>query len=265
MHIAWYSEDKPFAVGYADGKLLIGSKEPLDKGAIVVIDAHKVESCCLSVYVVILSFKFQKERAVLLSARWIRCTFIADADSKSFVRSRSAAWSGVQRVRCCWRVLKRRLWNCGPIQTPALTPALAGTAYRALDTPPWLMVWPGAACLGAVRSPSACSLCTLTLNVPSVLFCFCYFSTQNDYFEEQKFLWVIMLFRCCQNGLVSVWTVPQDISNFTDSCSSESEGWWENEAKPKLMVFVCFNFYCKSTLAKVIQSQLSFFCFTFEQ
>ncbi|KAK1891774.1 putative E3 ubiquitin-protein ligase HERC1 [Dissostichus eleginoides] len=41
MHIAWYSEDKPFAVGYADGKLLIGSKEPLEKGAIVVIDAHK--------------------------------------------------------------------------------------------------------------------------------------------------------------------------------------------------------------------------------
>lgn len=86
-----------------------------------------------------------------------------------FVRSRSAAWSGVQRVRSCWRVLKRRLWNCGPIQTPALTRALAGTAYRALDTPPWLMVWPGAACLDAVRSPSACSPCTLTLNAPSVL------------------------------------------------------------------------------------------------
>lgn len=44
MHIAWYSEDKPFAVGYADGKLLIGSKEPLEKGAIVVIDAHKVNA-----------------------------------------------------------------------------------------------------------------------------------------------------------------------------------------------------------------------------
>lgn len=43
MNIAWYSEDKPFAVGYADGKLLIGSKEPLEKGAVVVIDAHKVE------------------------------------------------------------------------------------------------------------------------------------------------------------------------------------------------------------------------------
>ncbi|KAK7912664.1 hypothetical protein WMY93_012875 [Mugilogobius chulae] len=41
MQIAWFSEDKPFAVGYADGKLLIGSKEPLEKGAIVVIDAHK--------------------------------------------------------------------------------------------------------------------------------------------------------------------------------------------------------------------------------
>ena len=43
MQIAWFSEDKPFAVGYADGKLLIGSKEPLEKGAIVVIDAHKVK------------------------------------------------------------------------------------------------------------------------------------------------------------------------------------------------------------------------------
>ncbi|XP_005987770.1 probable E3 ubiquitin-protein ligase HERC1 isoform X3 [Latimeria chalumnae] len=41
MCIAWYSEDRPFAVGYVDGKLLIGSKEPLEKGAIVVIDAHK--------------------------------------------------------------------------------------------------------------------------------------------------------------------------------------------------------------------------------
>ncbi|XP_066503891.1 probable E3 ubiquitin-protein ligase HERC1 isoform X4 [Hoplias malabaricus] len=41
MHIAWYSEDRPFAVGYADGKLLIGSKEPLENGSVVVIDAHK--------------------------------------------------------------------------------------------------------------------------------------------------------------------------------------------------------------------------------
>lgn len=42
MHIAWYSEDRPFAVGYADGNLLIGSKDSLEKGAVVVIDAHKV-------------------------------------------------------------------------------------------------------------------------------------------------------------------------------------------------------------------------------
>ncbi|XP_018619035.1 probable E3 ubiquitin-protein ligase HERC1 isoform X2 [Scleropages formosus] len=47
MHIAWYSEDKPFAVGYADGKLLIGSKEPLEKGAVVVIDAHKESITCM--------------------------------------------------------------------------------------------------------------------------------------------------------------------------------------------------------------------------
>ncbi|XP_023674598.2 probable E3 ubiquitin-protein ligase HERC1 isoform X1 [Paramormyrops kingsleyae] len=47
MHIAWYSEDRPFAVGYADGKLLIGSKEPLEKGAVVVIDAHKESITCM--------------------------------------------------------------------------------------------------------------------------------------------------------------------------------------------------------------------------
>lgn len=44
VNIAWYSEDKPFTVGYADGKLLIGSKEPLENGAIVVIDAHQVNT-----------------------------------------------------------------------------------------------------------------------------------------------------------------------------------------------------------------------------
>ncbi|XP_028637266.1 probable E3 ubiquitin-protein ligase HERC1 [Grammomys surdaster] len=39
--IAWFSEDRPFAVGYFDGKLLMGTKEPLEKGGIVLIDAHK--------------------------------------------------------------------------------------------------------------------------------------------------------------------------------------------------------------------------------
>lgn len=41
--LAWFSEDRPFAVGYSDGKLLIGTKEPLEKGEIVLVDAHKVE------------------------------------------------------------------------------------------------------------------------------------------------------------------------------------------------------------------------------
>lgn len=42
--IAWFSEDRPFAVGYFDGKLLMGTKEPLEKGGIVLIDAHKVKT-----------------------------------------------------------------------------------------------------------------------------------------------------------------------------------------------------------------------------
>ena len=41
--IAWFSEDRPFAVGYFDGKLLLGTKEPLEKGGIYLIDAHKVK------------------------------------------------------------------------------------------------------------------------------------------------------------------------------------------------------------------------------
>lgn len=44
MNIAWYGEDKPFAVGYADGKLLMGSIKPLESGAVVVIDAHQVNT-----------------------------------------------------------------------------------------------------------------------------------------------------------------------------------------------------------------------------
>lgn len=44
VNIAWSGEDKPFTVAYADGKLLVGSKEPLENGAIVVIDAHQVST-----------------------------------------------------------------------------------------------------------------------------------------------------------------------------------------------------------------------------
>lgn len=46
--IAWFSEDRPFAVGFADGKLLIGHREPEERGGIVLIDAHKVKYSLLS-------------------------------------------------------------------------------------------------------------------------------------------------------------------------------------------------------------------------
>ncbi|XP_069758992.1 probable E3 ubiquitin-protein ligase HERC1 isoform X8 [Narcine bancroftii] len=47
MAIAWYTEDKPFAVGYADGKMLIGTKEPLEKRSVVMFDAHKESITCM--------------------------------------------------------------------------------------------------------------------------------------------------------------------------------------------------------------------------
>uniref|UniRef100_A0A3Q2W7X5 HECT-type E3 ubiquitin transferase n=1 Tax=Haplochromis burtoni TaxID=8153 RepID=A0A3Q2W7X5_HAPBU len=147
MHIAWYSEDKPFAVGYADGKLLIGSKEPLDKGAIVVIDAHKVDS-----------MKWSPTGQILLTcAKEETVKLWANPDSCSDTGS---GWHCLQSLR-----------------HPSL---VNGVAWCSL---------PGC-------SPKPLSMFAV----------------------------------CCQNGLVSVWTVPQDISNFTDSCSSDSEGWWENES-----------------------------------
>ncbi|XP_043933675.1 probable E3 ubiquitin-protein ligase HERC1 isoform X2 [Protopterus annectens] len=39
--IAWFSEDRPFAVGYSDGKLLVGMKEPTETGTVILIDAHR--------------------------------------------------------------------------------------------------------------------------------------------------------------------------------------------------------------------------------
>ncbi|KAJ7311304.1 hypothetical protein JRQ81_006920 [Phrynocephalus forsythii] len=39
--LAWFGEDRPFAVGYVDGKVLVGTREPLEKGGIVLVDAHK--------------------------------------------------------------------------------------------------------------------------------------------------------------------------------------------------------------------------------
>ncbi|KAM3626014.1 uncharacterized protein V6R79_021387 [Siganus canaliculatus] len=152
MQIAWYSEDKPFAVGYADGKLLIGSKEPLEKDAIVVIDAHK-ES--------ITSMKWSHTGHILM-------TCAKEETVKLWASSSSDSGSG-------WRCLQN-------LRHPSL---VNGVAWCGL---------PG------------CGPKPLT-----------------------------MLAICCQNGLVSVWTVPQDLSNFPDCSSSDSEGWCENEAKPKSM------------------------------
>lgn len=75
MHIAWYSEDKPFAVGYADGKLLIGSKEPLEKGAIVVIDAHKVKLFCKYKESIFLKRSVDYSQIVLLTESACFCFF----------------------------------------------------------------------------------------------------------------------------------------------------------------------------------------------
>ncbi|XP_075939248.1 putative E3 ubiquitin-protein ligase HERC1 [Anarhichas minor] len=147
MHIAWYSEDKPFAVGYADGKLLIGSKEPLEKGAIVVIDAHK-ES--------ITSMKWSPNGQILLT---------------------------------CAKEETVKLW--------ASPDCHSGSGWH---------------CLQGLRHPSpvnGVAWCGLLGRGPKTL---------------------SMLAICCQNGHVSVWTVPQNISNFPDSSSSDSEGWWENES-----------------------------------
>ncbi|XP_028298817.1 probable E3 ubiquitin-protein ligase HERC1 isoform X3 [Gouania willdenowi] len=151
MHIAWYSEDKPFAVGYDDGKLLIGSKEPLEKGAIVVIDAHK-ESIC--------SMRWSPNGQVLLT---------------------------------CAKEETVKLW--------AAPASESGSGWR---------------CLQSLRHPSVVNgvaWCSLPGRGPRAL---------------------SMLAVCCQSGLVSVWTVPQEISSFSESSRSNSEGWWENEAKAKL-------------------------------
>ncbi|XP_068434962.1 probable E3 ubiquitin-protein ligase HERC1 isoform X7 [Clinocottus analis] len=148
MHIAWYSENRPFAVGYADGKLLIGSKEPLEKGAIVVIDAHKDS---------ITSMKWSPNGQILLT---------------------------------CAKEEMVKLW--------ASPDSHSGSGWR---------------CLQSLRHPSpvnGVAWCGLLGRGPKPL---------------------SMLAICCQNGHVSVWTVPQNISNFPDC--SESEGWWENESKHK--------------------------------
>ncbi|XP_061671695.1 probable E3 ubiquitin-protein ligase HERC1 isoform X2 [Syngnathoides biaculeatus] len=154
MNIAWYREDKPFVVGYADGKLLIGSKEPLEQGAIVVIDAHK-ES--------ITNMKWSPTGQILMT-------------------------SAKEETVKLWG----NLGSCSELGT-------------------------GWCCLMTLKQPSlinSVAWCSLPGCGPKPL---------------------SMLAICCQNGLVTVWTVPQEISNFPESYSSDSEGLWEKETNPKHM------------------------------
>ncbi|XP_029961368.1 LOW QUALITY PROTEIN: probable E3 ubiquitin-protein ligase HERC1 [Salarias fasciatus] len=156
--VSWFSEDRPFAVGYEDGKLLIGSKEPLEKGAIVVIDAHKesISSMCWNPSGQIL-LTCAKEETVKL-------------------------WSGPDPD-----------WHSG-------SGSGSGSGWR---------------CLQTLRHPSpvnGAAWCGLPGRGPRPLG---------------------MLAICCQNGLVSVWTVPQDASGFPQSGSSHPDGWWDSEARPR--------------------------------
>uniref|UniRef100_A0A671MPF4 HECT-type E3 ubiquitin transferase n=1 Tax=Sinocyclocheilus anshuiensis TaxID=1608454 RepID=A0A671MPF4_9TELE len=153
MQIAWYSEDRPFAVGYADGRLLIGSKEPAENGSVVVIDAHK-ES--------------------ISSLRWA---------------------PGGQVLLSCAKEEIVRLWT------------VSGTGLGQSWT-----------CLQSITHPAvvnAVAWCSLPGQGPKPL---------------------NMFATCCQNGLVTVWTVPQDPSSYSQSSTACPDAWWESKFKSKLML-----------------------------
>ncbi|XP_055518701.1 probable E3 ubiquitin-protein ligase HERC1 isoform X3 [Leucoraja erinacea] len=147
MAIAWYSEDKPFAVGYADGKLLIGTKEPLEKGTVVMIDAHKESIACIK-----------------------------------------------------WDPLGQLLMSCAKETTVKLW-SFAGDSWN---------------CLYKLPHPAL---------VNNVTWC----SLLGKGFKLR-----LMLASGCQNGLVCVWTVPQDVSKISLSASSSSEEWWEQGTKSQI-------------------------------
>ncbi|XP_076880016.1 putative E3 ubiquitin-protein ligase HERC1 isoform X2 [Brachyhypopomus gauderio] len=150
MHIAWYSEDRPFAVGYTDGKILIGSKEPLENGSVVVIDAHK-ES--------------------ISSLRWA---------------------PGGQILLSCAKEETVHLW--------AGSGAGLGRSW---------------ACLQSITHPAV---------VNAVAWCS---------LPGQGAKALNMLATCCQSGLVSVWTVPQDPTAFSQVRTVSPEAWWEMESRSK--------------------------------
>nr|XP_033775643.1 probable E3 ubiquitin-protein ligase HERC1 isoform X2 [Geotrypetes seraphini] len=145
--IAWLSEDRQFAVGYTDGKLIIGTTESLEKGGIVLIDAHKDN---------------------LVSMKW---------DPTGQI-----------------------LMTCAKEETVKLWTNVAG-----------------------------CWRCLHSLSHPSVVngVAWCSLPGKGTFLQ-------LMLATGCQNGLVCVWTIPQDTVTMLQSSSSSSEGWWDQESNGKM-------------------------------
>ncbi|KAJ7425197.1 hypothetical protein WISP_24460 [Willisornis vidua] len=144
--LAWFSEDRPFAVGYSDGKLLIGTKEPMEKGGVVLIDAHKD---------MVVSMKWDPTGKILLT---------------------------------CAKEETVKLWGC------------LGGCWRRLH------------CLSHPALVNGIAWCALPGRGPKAQ---------------------LLLATGCHNGLVCVWTVPQDIVITLQSSSTCSEGWWEQETSAK--------------------------------
>uniref|UniRef100_A0A8D2LRJ6 HECT-type E3 ubiquitin transferase n=1 Tax=Varanus komodoensis TaxID=61221 RepID=A0A8D2LRJ6_VARKO len=144
--LAWFSEDKPFAVGYLDGKLLIGMKEPLEKGGIILVDAHKDT---------IVSMKWDPTGKILMTCA-----------KEELVK----LWG---HMGGCWRHLYS-------LPHQAAVNAIAWCSLPGEGPKPQLLLATG-----------------------------------------------------CQNGLLCVWTVPQDELILLQSSLSCSEGWWDEEASGK--------------------------------
>ncbi|XP_025019967.1 probable E3 ubiquitin-protein ligase HERC1 isoform X1 [Python bivittatus] len=144
--LAWFSEDNPFAVGYVDGKLLIGTKEPRETGGIVLVDAHKDT---------IVSMKWDPAGKILMT---------------------------------CAKEESVKLWGS------------SGSCWRHLYT------------LSHQAVVNAIVWCSLLGKGPKMQ---------------------LLLATGCQNGLVCVWTVPQDELVFLQSSLSCSEEWWDEEISGK--------------------------------
>lgn len=61
-----------------------------------------------------------------------------------------------------------------------------------------------------------------------------------------------LFLRCCQNGLVSVWTVPQDPSAFSQSSSFSTAAWWETDSKSKHRVRSHRKQFCVTNMEEIL-------------